>query len=191
MIDPVSKARMRRGLLALSLLPTAIALLKSPGVLSQTQNKVRDLSWDDLIPADWKPEKLLEGMNFALLQDGDPRANEAMAKLRELWDKAPAVNSLHGQHIRLPGFVAPLERSARGISEFLLVPYFGACIHSPPPPANQIVHVISTEPISEKTAQAAVWVSGRLDVVRFESALGVSGYRMPQSKVQVYQGKKN
>ncbi|NBS81890.1 MAG: hypothetical protein EBS62_08785 [Betaproteobacteria bacterium] len=84
MIDPVSKARMRRGLLALSLLPTAIALLKSPGVLSQTQNKVRDLSWDDLIPADWKPEKLLEGMNFALLQDGDPRANEAMAKLREL-----------------------------------------------------------------------------------------------------------
>ena len=191
MIDPVSKARMRRGLLALSLLPTAIALLKSPGVLSQTQNKVRDLSWDDLIPADWKPEKLLEGMNFALLQDGDPRANEAMAKLRELWDKAPAVNSLHGQHIRLPCFVAPLERSAKGISEFLLVPYFGACIHSPPPPANQIVHVISTEPISEKTAQAAVWVSGRLDVVRFESALGVSGYRMLQSKVQVYQGKKN
>ncbi|MBU6382163.1 MAG: DUF3299 domain-containing protein [Proteobacteria bacterium] len=153
-------------------------------------SKTRDLSWDDLIPSDWKPEKLLEGMNFALLQDGDPRANEAMAKLRELWDKAPAVASLHGQNIRLPGFVAPLERSPKGISEFLLVPYFGACIHSPPPPANQIVHVLSNEPISEKTAQAAVWVSGRLEVLRFESALGVSGYRMPQSKVQAYQGKK-
>ncbi|HAB47952.1 MAG: DUF3299 domain-containing protein [Betaproteobacteria bacterium] len=155
------------------------------------QGKVRDLSWDDLIPGDWKPEKLLEGMNFALLQDGDPRANEAMAKLRELWDKAPAVASLHGQNVRLPGFVAPLERSAKGISEFLLVPYFGACIHSPPPPANQIVHVVSSEPISEKTAQAAVWASGRLEVLRFESALGVSGYRMPQSKVQPYQAKKN
>lgn len=153
--------------------------------------KPRDLSWDDLIPGDWKPEKLLEGMNFALLQDGDPRANEAMAKLRELWDKAPAVANLHGQNVRLPGFVAPLERSAKGISEFLLVPYFGACIHSPPPPANQIVHVVSAEPIGEKTAQAAVWVSGRLEVLRYESALGVSGYRMPQSKVQVYQGKKN
>jgi hypothetical protein len=181
----------------LATLPAASAQHASTAAPAKTaapqpnQSKVRDLSWDDLIPVDWKPEKLLEGMNFALLQDGDPRANEAMAKLRELWDKAPAVASLHGQNVRLPGFVAPLERSAKGISEFLLVPYFGACIHSPPPPANQIVHVVSNEPISEKTAQAAVWVSGRLEVLRFESALGVSGYRMPQSKVQVYQGKKN
>ena len=177
----------------------ALALIAGAGALHAlgfprhaiAQSKPRDLSWDDLIPSDWKPERLLEGMNIAMLQDGDPRANEAMAKLRELWDKAPAVSALHGQNIRLPGFVAPLERSAKGISEFLLVPYFGACIHSPPPPANQIVHVISTEPISEKMAQAAVWVSGRIEVLRFDSALGVSGYRMPQSKVQVYQAKKN
>jgi len=154
---------------------------------AEANNRVRDLGWDDLIPADWKPEKLLEGLNIAFLLDGDPRANEAMAKLRELWDKAPAVKTLHGQQVRLPGFVAPLERSPRGISEFLLVPYFGACIHSPPPPANQIVHVIVSDPISEKVAQGAVLASGRLEVQSFESALGVSGYRMPQAKVLVYQ----
>jgi len=154
---------------------------------AEASNRVRDLGWDDLIPSDWKPEKLLEGLNVAFLLDGDPRANEAMAKLRELWDKAPAVKTLHGQQVRLPGFVAPLERSPRGISEFLLVPYFGACIHSPPPPANQIVHVIASDPISEKVAQGAVFASGRLEVQSFESALGVSGYRMPQAKVQVYQ----
>lgn len=149
--------------------------------------RIRELSWDDLIPPDWKPEKLLEGLNLGLLLDGDPRANEAMAKLRELWDKAPAVKSLHGQQVRLPGYVAPLERSPRGIGEFLLVPYFGACIHSPPPPANQIVHVTTSDPISEKMAQGAVYASGRMEVQPFESALGVSGYRMPQAKVQVYQ----
>jgi hypothetical protein len=154
---------------------------------AEASARVRDLGWDDLIPSDWKPEKLLEGLNVAFLLDGDPRANEAMAKLRELWDKAPAVKTLHGQQVRLPGFVAPLERSPRGISEFLLVPYFGACIHSPPPPANQIVHVIVSDPITEKMAQGAVFASGRLEVQSFESALGVSGYRMPQAKVQVYQ----
>jgi len=181
---PLGARRRLLGSLALG------ALLASAGSylpVAQASSRLRDLSWDDLIPPDWKPEKLLEGLNIAFLIDGDPRANEAMAKLREVWDKAPAVNALHGQQVRLPGYVAPLERSPRGISEFLLVPYFGACIHSPPPPANQIVHVTASEPISEKMAQGAVFASGRMEVQSFASALGVSGYRMAQARVQVYQ----
>jgi hypothetical protein len=51
---------------------------------------------------------------------------------------------LDGQNIRLPGYIVPLEVSEEGrTTEFLLVPYFGACIHVPPPPSNQIVHVKS------------------------------------------------
>ncbi len=50
--------------------------------------------------------------------------------------------SLEGATVRLPGFIVPLEAVKSGdVSEFLLVPYFGSCIHVPPPPPNQIVYV--------------------------------------------------
>lgn len=41
---------------------------------------------------------------------------------------------LDNQDVRIPGFVVPLEGDAKKITAFLLVPYFGACIHVPPPP---------------------------------------------------------
>jgi hypothetical protein len=43
---------------------------------------------------------------------------------------------------RVPGYMIPLEDNLEEVTEFLLVPYPGACIHVPPPPPNQIVHVI-------------------------------------------------
>ena len=51
------------------------------------------------------------------------------------------VDDLDGRYVLLPGYVVPLEFSDSRIIEFLLVPWVGACIHKPPPPANQIVHV--------------------------------------------------
>ena len=49
------------------------------------------------------------------------------------------VEEYNGKQVKLPGFVVPLEYSDKGrVKEFLLVPYFGACIHYPPPPPNQI-----------------------------------------------------
>ena len=66
-----------------------------------------------------------------------------MRQMRELWDNAPTNPKMDGARVRLPGYVVPLEEVKGELKEFLLVPYFGACIHSPPPPANQIVHVTS------------------------------------------------
>jgi hypothetical protein len=61
---------------------------------------------------------------------------EAMQAMRDIWDKAPTNPAVEGMKARLPGYVVPLDTQPAGIKEFLLVPYFGACIHSPPPPAN-------------------------------------------------------
>ena len=36
----------------------------------------------------------------------------------------------------------PLDGEREKTREFLLVPYFGACIHAPAPPANQVIHVV-------------------------------------------------
>ncbi|RKF13278.1 DUF3299 domain-containing protein [Alginatibacterium sediminis] len=68
-----------------------------------------------------------------------------------------------GKDIRIPGFVVPLETKGELITEFLLVPYMGACIHYPPPPANQIVYVQSDEGVMLEDIWEPVWIEGRLE----------------------------
>ena len=63
------------------------------------------------------------------------------SRICQIWDNASVLKTLDGQTVKIPGYVVPLEAIQDAMREFLLVPYFGACIHSPPPPANQIVHV--------------------------------------------------
>jgi hypothetical protein len=101
----------------------------------------REITWEDLVPKDWDPAKEFKQANIGLMKDGDPRATEMLKRMREAWNNAPTNNELDGVAIRLPGYLVPLDESGNGIKEFLLVPYFGACIHTPPPPANQIVLV--------------------------------------------------
>jgi hypothetical protein len=72
----------------------------------------------------------------------------------------------------------PLERKGDAVLELLLVPYFGACIHTPPPPANQIVHVILKKPAEGMKMMDAFWVSGTLSLQHGDSSLGIYGYRM-------------
>ena len=72
------------------------------------------------------------------------------------------------------------------IREFLLVPYFGACVHMPPPPANQLIHVIPDQPIAAGLNMSPVWVNGVLNVGRVASELGSAGYQMRAMKVEAY-----
>ena len=146
----------------------------------------REISWDDLIPADWNPEKFLADLELDDLQDNDPRAMELMQRMREEWDRAPVVERFSGQQVRIPGFVVPLESDGRTIREFLLVPYFGACVHMPPPPANQLIHVIPDQPIAAGLSMSPVWVNGVLNVGRVASELGSAGYQMRAMKVEAY-----
>ena len=74
------------------------------------------------------------------------------------------VEKLDGQHIRMPGFALPLEFSGSKITEFLLVPWVGACIHTPPPPPNQIVFVTIEDGFESKGQFTPVWVSGEMKV---------------------------
>jgi hypothetical protein len=119
-----------------------------------------------------------KGLDLARLKDSDPKAQEALEKMRSAWDQAPVETALNGQRVRIAGFVVPLERKGEQILEFLLVPYFGACIHVPPPPANQIIHVIPEKPVTGMRTMDAMWVSGTLKLDRSETGMGVSGYRL-------------
>ena len=147
-----------------------------------------ELGWDALIPADWRLDELLAEFDVENLSDDDPRAKELMEKLRAFWKDSPVVHDYDGKIVKLPGFVVPLEMDAKTIQEFLLVPYFGACIHVPPPPANQTVYVLTE---ADKAYQGelfdTVWVTGKMTVEKLSSELGYAGYRIDATKVEPYQ----
>jgi hypothetical protein len=144
-------------------------------------------NWEALVPKDWDPMKDFKNLNFGLLQDGDPRANEALERLKRAFDNAPTVPSVNDTRVRIAGFVVPLEAEGdQQMREFLLVPYFGACIHTPPPPANQIIHVTSAKPIKGFRTMDAMWASGTLRTGISDTVMGTSGYRMVLDEAAVY-----
>lgn len=146
----------------------------------------REIEWDDLIPKGWDPMAAFKGLNMSRLKDSDPRAIEALEKMKAAWAEAPVEPSLDGKRVKLAGFVVPLERKGDAVLELLLVPYFGACIHTPPPPANQIVHVILKKPAEGLKMMDAFWVSGTLSLERGDSSLGIYGYRMTGERLDPY-----
>ena len=149
-----------------------------------------EIGWDALVPADWDPMKSFKDLQkLAALPDSDPRIQKLYDRMRKVWDEAPTIPSMKGREVRIPGFVVPLESGEKGLREFLLVPYFGACIHTPPPPANQIIHVRVNPPVKGFQTMSAVWVSGALGLERSNSELGVSGYSMKAERVEAYKEK--
>ena len=78
--------------------------------------------------------------------------------------------------MRLPGYLLPLEFSGKRVTEFLLVPWVGACIHTPPPPPNQIVHVKTDKPFEMTGVFQPIWVTGQL-AASASQAVAVPGRR--------------
>jgi len=146
----------------------------------------RTITWDELVPKDWDPMKEFKGMDMSMLGDGDPRAMQMMKRMREVWDNAPVNPALVGEAVRIPGFVVPLEETKDGVKEFLLVPYFGACIHTPPPPANQIIHVLPKSPAKNVHSMDPVWISGTLATLKTDSYMGAASYRVEALVVEPY-----
>ena len=149
-------------------------------------SEFKEIKWEALVPKEWDPTKRFKSMNLGLLDDRDPRVVKAMRELRETYDNAPTNSQHDGAPVKLPGYVVPLEEVKGEVSEFLLVPYFGACIHTPPPPANQIIHVTVTKPLKGLRSMDTVWVSGVLKTARQDSSMGTSGYRITTVVLERY-----
>lgn len=100
------------------------------------------------------------------------------------------LKKLDGKLVRIPGFVVPLDDFQEEGAEFLLVPYYGACVHTPPPPPNQIVMVgMSGKKSVKLNLFDAVWMSGRLKIASVESPYGAVGYQLEGLKVEPYSSK--
>jgi hypothetical protein len=191
--------------------------------------EVRQLSWEDLVPADLSPADLLSDLTQqqqnlvywlsnvgeTWLNDGqevdDGLIEEVKKAIKELNDSGVDVNlivkkmkdmrtaivkELNGQSVRIPGYLLPLEMSGAKATEFLLVPYVGACIHVPPPPRNQIVYV-QTPPqkgYTSKNLFEPVWVTGVIsaqsmvkDLFLVDGTADIDiGYSMQATQVEPY-----
>jgi len=153
-------------------------------------DEVPEMTWDALMPKDWNPMAPLEnlpGDGLGELSDNSPEAAAIYDEVRASLKAAPVVAELDGETIRLPGYVLPLEFEETSVKEFLLVPYFGACIHVPPPPSNQIVFVKSAEPIEISGMFDAVWVTGEITTVPASSEVAEAGYTMDAIRVEPYE----
>lgn len=140
----------------------------------------REIEWLELMPEEDlallmnMPEVQHEGDGPALLPD------EIMTGR-----VVPEMANVAG---RIPGFVVPLKTTEdQKILEFFLVPYFGACIHVPPPPPNQIVHVRYPEGFYLDALYDPVWVEGTLTIENTETELGQAAYALSADKVWRYE----
>lgn len=152
---------------------------------------VTELSWEQLIPEGFTPVRSpLENMSKEQLDklfDGSEESEKEIAEIEEMMAYAPVVPELDGKHVRIPGYVVPLDFDGQTkMSEFLLVPYYGACIHTPPPPANQVVHANSDESIILEDAYQPVWAIGTLVTETINSSLAEAGYRLQVDRVEPY-----
>ena len=162
-----------RILLATALLGASLAAAAQP----------RTIDWVDLVP-----ESQRSGYDPAPpppvhdYLSGDSAALAAMQVMN--WEVNQALD---GQAVRLPGFIVPLELDAEGrVTEFFLVPYFGACIHVPPPPPNQMVYVIMDRGISLDSMYSAYWISGTMATQKRDTSLGAAAYTLAGTLAEEY-----
>ena len=101
--------------------------------------------------------------------------------------QTPVVENLGGKRVHIGGYVVPLNFEATRVTDFLLVPFVGACIHVPPPPANQIVYVSGVKNYTPSGGLLyPVWVTGKLKATPVDTDLANVGYQIESPKVEPY-----
>nr|WP_238115744.1 DUF3299 domain-containing protein [Vibrio cincinnatiensis] len=153
---------MNKGLLSLTL---AILVLFIPSVYSN--DEVLKLDWIDLIP---------ENERHLLDQLGMPMVDHTTSLPAQQTQVGSVRSELNGSKVKIPGFVIPLEGDENNVTEFLLVPYFGACIHVPPPPPNQIIYVKFPQGAPIQQLWDVVYVIGTLKTEIVSVDLAETGY---------------
>lgn len=165
----------RRTFLSLTLGSVAVA---APGWPIWAETPI-ELEWTDLIPGE--PGIAMEMLQeLGVVQHGQlstPFDQEAGAELTTEYD---------GKLVRIPGYLVPLDFEGNGMTAALLVPYIGACIHVPPPPANQLIFVTTADPYESEGLFEPVFVTGMFGAAATETQLAQVGYAISADRIEPY-----
>ena len=158
------------------LITTALASAALPrSAMAKTPTEI---TWDDLIPP---------GVPYSeIIAAGE--MDEANDVWRPVFDEnAIKLNpALDGAYIKMPGYIIPIDLSTDGVTSFVLVPYIGACLHTPPPPANQLVFVTTQKPWPSDDLWDAVWVTGQMQHDIQTTEVADTGYVLKADKMETY-----
>ncbi len=156
---------------------------------------VQTLEWTDLLP----PEDLakMEALPEVSHEGGESPASGLKQQMTnddpasqawsEVLQSANVRGELNGKKVRIPGFVVPIEYDdAQNISSFFLVPYFGACIHVPPPPPNQIIFVTHAKGLKADMIYNPFWIEGTLTTDTMSHDLANSAYSLKVDNISEY-----
>lgn len=149
---------------------------------------VRELGWEELLPPGEEERLTQLYQQQMMLLYTQPVEEGSAADIAVQIGTFNTVPELNEAKIRLPGYTVPFEFGADAkITEFLLVPYYGACLHAPPPPPNQTIFVITDEPISLRDLAQAVWVEGTMYTQTQESELADAAYTIKMDRIEIYE----
>lgn len=138
-------------------------------------DEVIDLGWEDLLPEG--QVVIPRALQSLIDHDGPDLSSQQPAStgVRTDWN---------GRIVRLPGFIVPIDMVGTAVTAFILVPYVGACIHVPPPPANQLVFVTTGgKPYESEGLFAPVHVTGMFGVSAMTTHLAQIGYALSAEKI--------
>lgn len=136
-----------------------------------------DLEWEDLLPED---QTYVPNVLRGLI----PHDEQSLASQQP--QSSGVRTDWNGQIVRLPGFIVPIDYSGTGVSAFILVPFVGACVHVPPPPANQLVFVSTEQPYQSKGLYEPVNVIGMFGTSSMRTQLAEIGYALSADKIEPF-----
>lgn len=169
---------------------TAIKDVVKPVDADIGDTDVSKIMWEDLIPQGYEPSVIMKKYQKTIddTPEGSPEEKVLFDKIMSEFNNAPANDTLAGKKVKIPGFVSPLDENNGMVGDFLLVPYFGSCIHSPPPPVNQTVLVQpkAGKSIPMERIYEPVWVTGHMKVELQNTDLAQAGYLIEEAQLEMY-----
>lgn len=152
------------------------------GLAFANREPAREVDWLELMPKDEVEAMMAASASMSFNHD------EMSAEIGKQTGSFRAMPEFDNQRIKLAGYIVPVQTTADGeLSEFFLVPYFGACIHVPPPPPNQIVFARLEKPIPMTEIYDAFWVTGTMKIERFKNDIAATAYTMAVEDVRMYE----
>jgi hypothetical protein len=158
-----------------------------------------EIEWIQLMPKD-DLDALLNPPDFlANIPDGSKQdsmdalsevatENDAARRFQQALTSVRVIEGFDKKAVKIPGFMVPLKSDGQHqVTEFFIVPYFGACLHMPPPPPNQMIYGKVTEGFELSQLTEPFWFEGLLHIETTNNLTGTSAYGMVVDNIHVFE----
>lgn len=176
-----------------------IMIATSAPAFSGDAQSYEEIDWTELMPAEDLSALLNRPAFLDDIADGSAQDSLDSFQQRQLEDEQAqqyqaalsstrVIQGFDGKAIRIPGFIVPLAQNEdKEVTRFFIVPYFGACLHMPPPPPNQILYVESEQGIALENLYDPYWFEGVVSIEQKVDAIGTSAYSLALDNYALYE----